>query len=191
MVPPHVFVFLFKFFISSQAAAKFDKEFHGVPDPCPEPTIPDLSTLRIPEVYLGNTTTSATTTARTISETKLTLTTTNDTFANKILSAPLLDKALAPAGKTDAIIREEPPQHIQVIAAAATSIVDEDKEPESKIVDVVAPSSDSGGVPSARKKERKKKKIIIQDEGSDDADVAFAWEELDPRIDTKSGSWKG
>ena len=47
----------FPFFLSScpfvlQSAAKFEKDFNGVPEPLPEPTIPDLSGLRIPELYL-------------------------------------------------------------------------------------------------------------------------------------------
>ncbi|KAH7619545.1 hypothetical protein Ndes2526B_g06524 [Nannochloris sp. 'desiccata'] len=38
--------------ILGMSAAKFEKEFHGVPEPLPEPTIPDMSCLRIPELYL-------------------------------------------------------------------------------------------------------------------------------------------
>jgi alkylhydroperoxidase/carboxymuconolactone decarboxylase family protein YurZ len=38
--------------ILAMSAAKFEKEFGGVAEPMPEPTIPDLSCLRIPELYL-------------------------------------------------------------------------------------------------------------------------------------------
>jgi hypothetical protein len=57
-----VFLFLSNFLsllCVLQSAAKFEKEFGGVAEPLPEPTIPDISCLRIPELYLigqeGNT----------------------------------------------------------------------------------------------------------------------------------------
>ena len=113
-----------------QSVVKFEKDCGGVPEPsCPEPTIPDLSYLRSPELYLASD-----------------------------------DHMVVGAGS------------VQEAGIAA---------PKAAVVPVV--------VPVVVAKEERKAIAEVKHEiehDDDDAGVLFAWEEVDERNDSKTGSWK-
>lgn len=138
-----------------QSAAKFQKDFDGVPEPLPEPTIPDLSTLKIPKLYLGENT--------------------NGTPVLTSTATNVINSASVPVKPSAEPVVD--PQRIQVTAAAAPPLAEVELKSEQP-------------TPAPRKKQEKKRIVVRDEAGDDDGDVAFAWEEIDPRIDPKNGRWK-